>query len=105
MPHLLPDISGQLALCLPLPALVEDIDQGSFAALGALQRPGGIAVRGDSLCALPGLGHGLTFGVAGGLGETAPSPRIVIDSLHESSFMIHPLKVAAAELAKIHRTL
>lgn len=61
MPHLLPDISGQLALCLPLPALVEDIDQGSFAALGALERPGGIAVEGDSLRALPGLGHGLAF--------------------------------------------
>lgn len=72
MPHLLPDISGQLALCLPLPALVEDIDQGSFAALGALERPGGVAVQGDGLRALPGLGHGLTFGVAGGLGEKNP---------------------------------
>jgi len=62
MPHLLPDISGQLALCLPLTPLVEDIDQGSFAALGALDRPGGIAVHGDALSALPGLGHGLAFG-------------------------------------------
>jgi L-alanine-DL-glutamate epimerase-like enolase superfamily enzyme len=61
MPHLLPDISGQLALCLPLPALVEDIDQGSFAALGALAGPGGIAVEGDCLRPLPGQGHGLTF--------------------------------------------
>ncbi len=61
MPHLLPDISGQLALCLPLPALVEDIDQGSFAALGALERPGGITVQGDRLHSLPGLGHGLAF--------------------------------------------
>jgi L-alanine-DL-glutamate epimerase-like enolase superfamily enzyme len=67
MPHLLPDISGQLALCLPLPPLVEDIDQGSFAALGALERPGGIAVDGDSLRALPGLGHGLVFTPAAGL--------------------------------------
>ncbi len=64
MPHLLPDISGQLALCLPLPPLVEDIDQGSFAGLGALERPGGIAVHGDSLRALPGLGHGLDFTLA-----------------------------------------
>ncbi len=61
MPHLLPDISGQLALCLPLPALVEDIDQGSFAALGALARPAGVSVQGDRLHMLPGLGHGLAF--------------------------------------------
>jgi L-alanine-DL-glutamate epimerase-like enolase superfamily enzyme len=61
MPHLLPDISGQLALCLPLTPLVEDIDRGSFAALGALAGPGGIIVHGDSLSAVPGEGHGLTF--------------------------------------------
>ncbi|HEX6931917.1 MAG TPA: mandelate racemase/muconate lactonizing enzyme family protein [Streptosporangiaceae bacterium] len=64
MPHLLPDISGQLALCLPMSPLVEDIDHGSFAALGALERPGGIDVQGDSLRALPGLGHGLAFTLA-----------------------------------------
>jgi len=61
MPHLLPDISGQLALCLPLPALVEDIDQGSFAALGALAGPGPIAIHGDNLTTRPGVGHGLAF--------------------------------------------
>jgi L-alanine-DL-glutamate epimerase-like enolase superfamily enzyme len=61
MPHLLPDISGQLALCLPLPAMVEDIDQGSFAALGALRQPGGVVVTGGSLRAAPGPGHGLDF--------------------------------------------
>lgn len=61
MPHLLPDISGQLAMCLPLTPLVEDIDQGSFAALGALERPGGIAVAGDVLTTVPGPGHGLDF--------------------------------------------
>ena len=61
MPHLLPDISGQLALCLPLPALVEDIDQGSFAALGALEVPSGVTVTGDSLQAQTAPGHGLVF--------------------------------------------
>jgi L-alanine-DL-glutamate epimerase-like enolase superfamily enzyme len=61
MPHLLPDISGQLALCLPLTAFVEDIDEGSFAALGALARPSGVVVTGDSLRAEPGAGHGLVF--------------------------------------------
>jgi L-alanine-DL-glutamate epimerase-like enolase superfamily enzyme len=61
MPHLLPDISGQLAMCLPLPSMVEDIDEGSFAALGALARPSGVVVTGDSLQAQTEPGHGLVF--------------------------------------------
>jgi L-alanine-DL-glutamate epimerase-like enolase superfamily enzyme len=60
MPHLLPDISGQLALCLPLDGLVEDIDTGSFAALGAIE-PGAVAVDGDALRCQPHIGHGLRF--------------------------------------------
>ena len=61
MPHLLPDISGQLAMCLPLPGMVEDIDEGSFAALGALARPSGVVITGDSLGADTPPGHGLAF--------------------------------------------
>jgi L-alanine-DL-glutamate epimerase-like enolase superfamily enzyme len=61
MPHLLPDISGQLALCLPLPAMVEDIDQGSFAALGALAGPSGVTISGGLLRADTPPGHGLVF--------------------------------------------
>ena len=61
MPHLLPDISGQLALCLPLPAMIEDIDGGSFAALGALARPSGVVITGGSLEAQTPPGHGLVF--------------------------------------------
>jgi L-alanine-DL-glutamate epimerase-like enolase superfamily enzyme len=61
MPHLLPEISGQLALCLPFPAMVEDIDQGSFAALGALAAPSGVTITGDTLRAETPPGHGLTF--------------------------------------------
>jgi L-alanine-DL-glutamate epimerase-like enolase superfamily enzyme len=61
MPHLLPDISGQLALCLPLPGMVEDIDEGSFAALGALAKPSGVVITGDSLRAQTPPGHGLVF--------------------------------------------
>jgi L-alanine-DL-glutamate epimerase-like enolase superfamily enzyme len=70
MPHLLPDISGQLAMCLPLRAMVEDIDQGSFAALGALARPSGVTVSADSLQAQTGPGHGLAF-AAGTLEQIA----------------------------------
>ncbi len=61
MPHLLPDISGQLALCLPLPGMIEDLDEGSFAALGALARPSGVVITGDSLRARTPPGHGLVF--------------------------------------------
>jgi L-alanine-DL-glutamate epimerase-like enolase superfamily enzyme len=66
MPHLLPDLSGQLALSLPLPALVEDIDEGSFAALGALAAPSGVTIAGGTLTASPppGGGHGLAFATA-----------------------------------------
>ncbi|MGK5555341.1 mandelate racemase/muconate lactonizing enzyme family protein [Actinomadura kijaniata] len=57
-PHLLPDLSGQLACCLPLPATVEDVEDASFAALGLLTGPPpvriekGLAHPGDH----PGLG-------------------------------------------------
>jgi L-alanine-DL-glutamate epimerase-like enolase superfamily enzyme len=60
-PHLLPDISGQLALSLPLTPFVEDIDEGSFAALGALAAPSGVRVAGGMLTADPAPGHGLAF--------------------------------------------
>ncbi len=61
MPHLLPDISGQLALCLPLASMIEDIEQGSFAALGALAAPSGVVITGDRLHAQTPPGHGLVF--------------------------------------------
>ncbi|RVX47708.1 L-alanine-DL-glutamate epimerase-like enolase superfamily enzyme [Nonomuraea polychroma] len=38
-PHLLPDVSGQLALALPLPIMAEDVEDASFAALGLLAEP------------------------------------------------------------------
>jgi len=61
MPHLLPDLSGQLALCLPLEAMVEDIDEGSFAALGALREPSGVTIEGGILRSDTSPGHGLAF--------------------------------------------
>jgi L-alanine-DL-glutamate epimerase-like enolase superfamily enzyme len=61
MPHLLPDISAQLAMCLPMEAMVEDIDTGSFAALGALARPSGVLVSAGRASAQTGPGHGLAF--------------------------------------------
>jgi L-alanine-DL-glutamate epimerase-like enolase superfamily enzyme len=61
-PHLLPELSGPLALCLPEPTLVEDVEDASFAALGCLAAPSGVTVAGGRLtvdAAAPGLG--LTF--------------------------------------------
>jgi L-alanine-DL-glutamate epimerase-like enolase superfamily enzyme len=61
MPHLLPDFSGQLAMTLPLPPFVEDIDEASFAALGALAGPSGVEIAGGTVRAAPPAGHGFTF--------------------------------------------
>lgn len=60
-PHLLPELSGQLALCLPKVAMVEDIDHASFTALGALAAPSGVELAGGHLSADTGPGHGLVF--------------------------------------------
>jgi hypothetical protein len=60
-PHLLPDLSGQLALCLPDATMVEDVEDASFAALGALAQPSGITIDGGVLRAETAPGHGLVF--------------------------------------------
>jgi hypothetical protein len=41
--------------------MIEDIDEGSFAALGALAEPSGVTITGDSLEAQTRPGHGLAF--------------------------------------------
>lgn len=61
-PHLLPDLSGQLALCLPgPPVMVEDVEGASFAGLGALAAPSGVEIAAGELRADTGPGHGLSF--------------------------------------------
>ncbi|SFC80895.1 mandelate racemase/muconate lactonizing enzyme family protein [Streptomyces aidingensis] len=57
-PHLLPEVSGQLACALPLPAMVEDVEDASFAALGLLAGEAPVTVRGPvlRLNRVPGLG-------------------------------------------------
>lgn len=60
-PHLLPEISGQLALCLPEETMVEDVEDSSFAALGALTVPNGIDLSGARFRADTVPGHGLRF--------------------------------------------
>lgn len=58
MPHLLPELSGQLALTLAEPTLVEDVEEASFEQLGILDGPSPVRF-GNSRVALadqPGLG-------------------------------------------------
>jgi L-alanine-DL-glutamate epimerase-like enolase superfamily enzyme len=65
-PHLLPELSGQLALCLDDDTMVEDVEDASFTALGVLAEPGAFAVNTGRFTADtgPGLGLSFTFGAA-----------------------------------------
>ncbi len=60
-PHLLPDLSGQLALSLPDTTMVEDVEDASFGALGALAAPSGVTIADGLLRAETAPGHGLVF--------------------------------------------
>ena len=60
-PHLLPELSGQLALCLPQPTMVEDVEDAGFARIGALAGPSGVHIEEGWLRAETGPGHGLVF--------------------------------------------
>ncbi|MFC0680207.1 mandelate racemase/muconate lactonizing enzyme family protein [Lysobacter korlensis] len=57
-PHLLFELSGQLALTLPHPALVENVEDASFSDLGALAEDPPVTVTGGELrfTSKPGLG-------------------------------------------------
>jgi len=61
MPHLLLELSGQLACCLPLPAMVEDVEDASFAALGVLAGPPPVSVAEGLLRPGDHRGVGLRF--------------------------------------------
>ncbi|NUO99025.1 MAG: mandelate racemase/muconate lactonizing enzyme family protein [Nonomuraea sp.] len=43
-PHLLSEVSGQLALTLPLPVMAEDVEDASFGTLGLLEEPYPVSV-------------------------------------------------------------
>lgn len=62
MPHLLPELSGQLALTLAEPTLVEDVEDAGFGQLGILDRPSPVRISGNSLtlAGTPGLGFSFT---------------------------------------------
>lgn len=60
-PHLLPELSGQLALVLPQEVLVEDIEDAAFGSLGALEDPSPVAIVDGILTEVPHEGLGLRF--------------------------------------------
>lgn len=60
-PHLLPELSGQLALSLDAEVLVEDVEDAGFGELGALQDPSPVAVAAGRLTEVPHVGLGLRF--------------------------------------------
>lgn len=63
-PHLLPEMSAQLALCVPSVSMVEAIDRASLSELGALAEPSGVTVDAAGARANTAPGHGLVFDVA-----------------------------------------
>jgi L-alanine-DL-glutamate epimerase-like enolase superfamily enzyme len=58
VPHLLIELSGQLACDLPQPSMVEEVEDASFGALGLLGGPSPIVIEAGQVAprGLPGLG-------------------------------------------------
>ena len=64
MPHLLPELSGQLALTLAEPTLVEDVEDASFERLGILAGPSPVRFANSRLTLTDQPGLGLRFRTA-----------------------------------------
>jgi L-alanine-DL-glutamate epimerase-like enolase superfamily enzyme len=60
-PHLLPELSGQLAVSLQQEVAVEDVEDAGFARLGALTGESPITIEGDRMTVGEHLGLGLQF--------------------------------------------
>lgn len=60
-PHLLPDLSAQLAFALPERSWIEDVEDAGFERLGALSEPAAVTVADGWATAAPALGLGLRF--------------------------------------------
>jgi L-alanine-DL-glutamate epimerase-like enolase superfamily enzyme len=65
-PHLLPELSGQLALTLPVAdgadePMAEDVEDAGFGALGALRDPSPVAIAGGTLTETAHVGLGIRF--------------------------------------------
>ncbi|WPO86902.1 mandelate racemase/muconate lactonizing enzyme family protein [Herbiconiux sp. KACC 21604] len=60
-PHLLPELSAQLAFTLPEAPWVEDVEDAGFGQLGALAEPSGVQIAGGWATGGPRLGLGIRF--------------------------------------------
>lgn len=65
-PHLLPELSGQLALTLPVgdgaaEPMAEDVEDAGFGSIGALTDPSPVAIADGRLTETPHVGLGLRF--------------------------------------------
>ncbi|WP_221585353.1 mandelate racemase/muconate lactonizing enzyme family protein [Microbacterium sp. G2-8] len=60
-PHLLPELSAQVAFCLPAETWVEDVEDAGFAQLGALAHPTGVVIERGSARGGPDVGLGFRF--------------------------------------------
>ena len=60
-PHLLPELSAQVAFALPEQSWIEDVEDAGFAALGALSETARLAVSNGWITGGPSLGLGLRF--------------------------------------------
>ncbi|MFI6498537.1 mandelate racemase/muconate lactonizing enzyme family protein [Nonomuraea typhae] len=60
-PHLLPEVSGQIAMALPLPCMVEEVEDASFAALGVLAEPYPVEIKDGVLTTTGVRGLGLSL--------------------------------------------
>jgi L-alanine-DL-glutamate epimerase-like enolase superfamily enzyme len=60
-PHLLPELSGQLALSLPQETQIEDVEDAGFGQLGALESPSPVIIDRARLTATNHVGLGFDF--------------------------------------------
>jgi L-alanine-DL-glutamate epimerase-like enolase superfamily enzyme len=60
-PHLLPELSAQVAFALPEPTWVEDVEDARFEQLGVLAEPTGLRFADGGVDGGPSAGLGLTF--------------------------------------------
>ncbi|MFE5672210.1 mandelate racemase/muconate lactonizing enzyme family protein [Agromyces sp. NPDC056523] len=72
-PHLLLELSAQLALALPGRHLVESVEDASFEALGALAEPAPVTIVGATVSTIGRPGLGIRF--SGEQSDGAPSAR------------------------------
>jgi len=60
-PHLLPELSAQLAFAMPETCWLEDVEQAGFAQLGALRAPTGLRIAEGWASGGPAVGLGMSF--------------------------------------------